>query len=85
MTTDDHASEGEQPNHEQVMARLLELQEAKEARRQNRRRALPWVIIVAVVLAFGGGLWWNAAQDEQISEQRACERFQELSGTDGDC
>lgn len=82
MTTEENA---ERLTHEQVMARLLELQEAKEARRRSRRRAVPWVIITVVVLAFGGSIWWNAAQEEQISEQQTCERFHALAGSEADC
>lgn len=75
----------EQLTHEQKVARLLELEEAKEARRRSRRRAVPWVIITVVVLAFGGTIWWNAAHDQQVSDQQACERFHAMAGTDGDC
>ena len=49
MTTNEDS--GEQLSHEQVMARMLELEEAREARRQTRRRAVPWVVVVLVVAA----------------------------------
>jgi NADH:ubiquinone oxidoreductase subunit 6 (subunit J) len=41
----------EQRTHEQNVARLLELEQAREARRQQRRRALPWVVAVLVLAA----------------------------------
>lgn len=37
--------------HEENVARLLELEQAREARRLKWRRALPWVVVVLVLAA----------------------------------
>ena len=41
----------DQVTHEQRVARLLELEEAREARRQKWRRAVPWIVAVLVLAA----------------------------------
>lgn len=38
-------------SHEQNVARLLELEEAREARRRKWRRAFPWIGLVVVLVA----------------------------------
>lgn len=49
MTTDQPANEP--LTHEQNVARLLELEEAAEARRRKRRRAYPWIALAVVLVA----------------------------------
>lgn len=75
--------------HEQKVARLLELEEAREARRvarAGRWRALAPLIAFLVVVA-GFTTWGiaNEMQKQEQSERRSCEIFHELSGTPADC
>lgn len=64
--------------------RLLELLEAREARRAKLRSWWPAALAAVLLGGIGGAYWWDHVQEQRAEEQRVCQMFSDMAGTDGE-
>lgn len=70
--------------------RALELLREREARRSRVRRAWrdwwPGVVVLLLLAGIGGAYWWDHVQDQREADERRCEIYSTVWGTDpGSC